>query len=116
MYPQSMFGARIKKNIKTFLQKIFMFYNLKNLCILHWQVFRMFLQYQNHCKNSSFTSSIHHFGENCSIVNGWLKVLCNKFLLIHLRELSHMSGGTRKPVFGVSDHVRHISATVKDNG
>ena len=29
------------KNIKIFLLKIFIFYNLKNLCILHGQVFVM---------------------------------------------------------------------------
>ena len=38
-YPQSMFWSKNKKNIRNFLMKIFLFYNLKNLCILHGHVF-----------------------------------------------------------------------------
>ena len=41
MYPQSMFWSKNKKNIKKFLQKMFMFYSFKNPCILHGQVFVM---------------------------------------------------------------------------
>ena len=33
--------SKNKKNIKIFLRKIFIFYNLNNLCILHGQVFVM---------------------------------------------------------------------------
>ena len=36
MYSQSMFGAKKKK-----ILKIFIFYNFKNLCILHGRVFVM---------------------------------------------------------------------------
>ena len=36
MYPQSMFLAKIRKNIEKILLKIFNFYNLKNL----WACFR----------------------------------------------------------------------------
>ena len=43
VYPLSMFRAKKKKNMKNFLLKIFNFYNLKNLCILHGHVFEMFL-------------------------------------------------------------------------
>ena len=38
MYPKSVLSKN-KKNIKNFLLKIFNFYNLKNLCILHGHVF-----------------------------------------------------------------------------
>ena len=41
MYPQSYVLSKNKKNIKKFLQKIFNFCNLKNLCILHGHVFLM---------------------------------------------------------------------------
>ena len=41
VHPQSMFLRKKKKNIKIFLPKIFIFYNFKNLCILHGQVFVM---------------------------------------------------------------------------
>ena len=42
MYPQSIYVlSKDKKNIKTVLLKIFNFYNLKNLCILHGHVFVM---------------------------------------------------------------------------
>ena len=41
MYPQSMVLSKNKKNIKTFLLKIFVFYNLENLCILHGRVLVM---------------------------------------------------------------------------
>ena len=33
--------SKNKKNIKDFLLKFFIFYNFKNLCILHGQVFVM---------------------------------------------------------------------------
>ena len=33
--------SKIKKNIKKFILKIFIFYNFKNLCILHGHVFVM---------------------------------------------------------------------------
>ena len=39
MYPQSMFRAKNRKNIKKTLLKIFQFLQLKNLCILHGRVF-----------------------------------------------------------------------------
>ena len=42
VYPQSMFWSKNKKNIQKFLLKLFIFYNLKNLCILHGHVFVMF--------------------------------------------------------------------------
>ena len=48
MYPQSMFRAKIRnENSKHFLLKIFIFYNFKNLCILHERVFAMTLQRTN---------------------------------------------------------------------
>ena len=40
-YPQSIFWSKNKKNNKNFLLKIFNFYHLKNLCILHGHVFVM---------------------------------------------------------------------------
>ena len=41
MYPQSMFCAKIRKILKKFLLKIFIFYNFKNPCIPHGHVFVM---------------------------------------------------------------------------
>ena len=41
VYPQSVFRAKIRKNIDIFQLKIFSFYNLKNLCVLHGHVFVM---------------------------------------------------------------------------
>ena len=41
MYPQSMFKAKIKKNIITFHLKIIIFTAVKNHCILHELVFLM---------------------------------------------------------------------------
>ena len=38
MYPQLMFCAKNKKNIKFFLLKILKFYNSGKICILHVQV------------------------------------------------------------------------------
>ena len=40
MYPQSMFGAKMRK-ISRILLKIFVFYKFKNVCILQGQVFVM---------------------------------------------------------------------------
>ena len=41
MYPQSMFGAKIRTISKFFALKIFIFYNFKNFYILHGHVFIM---------------------------------------------------------------------------
>ena len=41
MYPQSMFLSKNKKNIELYLLKIFNFYNLRKICILHGHVFVM---------------------------------------------------------------------------
>ena len=41
MYPQSMFWAKIRKNIKIFPMKSLIFTDEKNFCILHGQVFVM---------------------------------------------------------------------------
>ena len=41
MYLQSMFWRKNKKNIESFLMKIFNFYNLNKIYILHGRVFVM---------------------------------------------------------------------------
>ena len=47
MYPQTMFWAKIRKISFFFLMKFFIFYNFKNLCILHGHVFVMTLPTQS---------------------------------------------------------------------
>ena len=54
VYPQSVLSKN-KKNIKTFLLKIFIFYNFKNHCILHGQVFVMYVT-----RSSRFDRKHHH--------------------------------------------------------
>ena len=50
MYTQSMFWAKIRKNIDIFLLKIFIFYNFKNLYIIHGHVFVMSSKCASHQK------------------------------------------------------------------
>ena len=42
-YPQSMFWSKNKKNIKIFPVKIFIFTAKNNFCIMHGQVFVMYM-------------------------------------------------------------------------
>ena len=57
VHPQSMSRAKIRKNIENFLLKFFIFYNFKNLCILHGQVFVM---YGHFSKQAESEKTFHH--------------------------------------------------------
>ena len=46
VYPQSMFREKNKINIKEVSAENFQFLKLKNLCLLHGQVFQMFRKTQ----------------------------------------------------------------------
>ena len=53
VYPQSMFRAKMIKNIKNLLLKIFDFYNLRKICLLHGCVFIISLD----CPDEAFSTN-----------------------------------------------------------
>ena len=62
--------SKNKKNIENVLLKIFIFYKLKNLCILHRQVFEMFSNADtarsSHILDQHHNSSIQSYDSACS--------------------------------------------------
>ena len=71
--------SKNEKNIKTFLLKLFPFYNLKNLCFLHGHVFVM-----------SFLNLIQYVSEYCGLKYEDYIVLLRRF---HYR--TSVSGGVK---------------------
>ena len=70
MYRQSMFWAKIRKNIKAILLKISIFYTLGKTCILHWHVFVMSILTWRKSRSQSEDSSLANTSSNliCSPV------------------------------------------------
>ena len=80
--------SKNKKNIKNFPLKIFNFYNFKNLCILHGQVFIMTCKYM--CRRAT-----HWFK-----IGSLKKTLCGYFVL-SLRYVTAIDFNQRKLPFPI---------------
>ena len=79
VYPQSMFWAKIRKISSVLrLVKFFNFYNRKNLCILHGQVFIMQCSSTSRSSSTARTNLMRSPCFACSLITGTVVLLVNR--------------------------------------